>query len=435
MTDADSEDRESPARTAESVARRSYGKLVALLSARSRDLAAAEDALSEAFVAALTAWPRDGCPANPEAWLLTAARRKRIDAARRARREGPSLEEGVDASAETLLSAIGAEPHQPEIPDHRLGLMFACAHPAIDAAARAPLILQLVLGLTAETIASAFLVSPATMGQRLVRAKTKIHAAGIPLRVPESEELPGRLDTVLEAIYAAFTEGWSKPGRSAAANPDERQSALAEEAIFLGRLVVELLPREPEGLGLLALMLHADARRRARRTSDGEYVPLDEQDCSLWNWRAIEEAEGLIRRAGPLGRLGCYQLEAALQSAHVHRLATGASNWPDIVSLYDALGAITRSPVVAVNRLLAVAETEGAKAALERLEELAADPRLSSYQPYWAVRAELLSRVGDRGEAHRAYELAIGLEVDPVVRRFLLGRQADLQKRNEARQP
>lgn len=428
MRDMEGEDGESPARTAESVARWSYGKLVALLSARSRDLAAAEDALSEAFVAALTAWPRDGCPENPEAWLLTAARRKLIDAARRTRREGPSPAEGAEVAEEAMLPAIGAEPHEEEMPDHRLGLMFACAHPAIDAAVRAPLILQTVLGLTAETIASAFLVSPATMGQRLVRAKIKIQAAGIPLRVPEPEELPGRLDAVLEAIYAAFTEGWSEPGRSAAAAPERRPPALAEEAIFLARLVVELLPREPEGLGLLALMLHADARRRARRTADGEYVPLDEQDRSLWNWRAIEEAEGLIRRAGTLGRIGRYQLEAALQSAHVHRLATGVSNWPDIVALYDALGAITRSPVVAVNRLLAVAETEGANAALEELDKLAADPRLTGYQPYWAVRAELLSRVGELEEARRAYELAIGLEADPAVRRFLQRRQDDLPK-------
>src|SRR5271155_4124491 len=241
--------------TAEAVARRSYGKLVAFLSARTRDVAAAEDALSEAFASALAGWPRKGCPANPEAWLLTVARRKLIDMARR--QHSSDL---LDEDLEQIATVVGTTPVDWEIPDRRLGLMFACAHPAIDAGIRAPLILQVILGLDAAMIASAFLMSPAGMGKRLVRAKDKIKQAGIPFLIPEREELPVRLDTVLDAIYAAFTEGWTDPGGTDVVRRD-----LTEEVFFLARLVTELLPQEPEALGLLALMLHAEARRRARR--------------------------------------------------------------------------------------------------------------------------------------------------------------------------
>jgi predicted RNA polymerase sigma factor len=243
--------------TADRVARRSYGKLVAYLAARTQDVAAAEDALSDAFASALVDWPLKGCPSNPEAWLLTVARRKLIDGARRRR----TSEIGA-GQLQVLAEGLDAAAADPAIPDQRLALMFACAHPAIEPAIRAPLILQAVLGLNAATIASAFLMSPTAMGQRLVRAKTKIRQAGIPFRIPEREELAGRLDTVLDAIYAAFTEGWTDPGGADVARRD-----LAEEALFLGRLVTELLPEEPEALGLLALMLHAEARRRARRTA------------------------------------------------------------------------------------------------------------------------------------------------------------------------
>ena len=313
------------------------------------------------------------------------------------------LAEGLDAAAADA-----------EIPDRRLALMFACAHPAIEAGIRAPLMLQVVLGLDAKTIASAFLMSPAAMGKRLVRAKDKIRQAGIPFSIPEREELPGRLDAVLDAIYAAFAEGWTDPGGTDVARRD-----LTEEAFFLARLVAELLPEEPEALGLLALMLHAEARRRARRNADGEYVPLAEQDPALWDWQMIEEAEALLRRASALGSIGRYQLEAALQSAHVHRRRTGQANWAEVVQLYDALLALTGSPVVAINRALAIAELQGASTALEAMQEVAADARLAEYQPYWAARAELLARTGAHGEARRAYEIAIGLERDPAVRRFL----------------
>jgi predicted RNA polymerase sigma factor len=406
--------------TAEAVARRSYGKLVAFLAARTRDVASAEDALSEAFAAALADWPRNGCPANPEAWLMTVARRKIIDVFRGQSRAEIATEE-LQIMAERLEAAAGDAERLKQIPDQRLALMFACAHPAIDAGIRAPLILQVILGLDAKAIASAFLTSPAAMGKRLVRAKEKIRQAGIPFVIPEREELPGRLDTVLEAIYAAFAEGWTDPGGTDAARRD-----LTEEALFLARLVTELLPEEPEALGLLALVLHAEARRRERRSPDGEFVPLAEQDPELWNSQMIEEAEALLRRANGLGSVGRYQLEGALQSAHVYRCRTGQDNWIEVVQIYDALFALSRSPVVAINRALAIAETRGAEAGLNAMPDVAVDARLDEYQPYWAARAELLGKTGALDEAYRAYERAIGLERDPAVRRFLQRRQAAL---------
>src|SRR5713101_10117016 len=402
--------------TAEAVARRSYGKLVAFLAVRTRDVAAAEDALSEAFASALADWPLNGCPSNPEAWLLTVARRKTIDVVRR-RRTGEIAAEQLQVMAEGLDAAAT----DAEIPDRRLALMFVCAHPAIDVGIRAPLMLQVVLGLDAKTIASAFLMSPATMGKRLVRAKDEIRQADIPFSIPEREELSGRLDTVLDAIYAAFAEGWTD-----AAGTDVARRDLTEEALFLARLVAELLPKAPEALGLLALMLHAEARRRARRNGDSEYVPLANQDPALWDWQMIEEAEALILRASALGCIGRYQLEGALQSAHIYRCRTGNANWAEVVQLYDALLALADSPVVAINRALAIAELQGASAALDALPDIAADGRLAEYQPYWAARAELLVKTGEHGEARRAYEIAIGLERDPAVRHFLQQRQSTL---------
>jgi len=402
--------------TADAVARRSYGKLVAFLAARTRDVAAAEDALSEAFAAALADWPLKGCPDNPEGWLLTVARRKVIDMYRGRRRHEIAAEQ-----LHLLAEGLDAAATDSEIPDQRLALMFACGHPAIDAAVRAPLILQVVLGLDAKKIASAFLTSPAAMGKRLARAKDKIRQAGIPFSIPEREELPGRLDTVLDAIYAAFAEGWTDPGGTDVARRD-----LTEEAMFLARLVAELLPEEPEALGLLALMLHAEARRRARRNEDGEYVPLAEQDPALWDRQMIDEAETILRRAGGLDSIGRYQLEGALQSAHVHRSRTGHANWAEVLQLYDALFALVGSPVVAINRALAIAEVHVASAALAAMQEIAADGRLAEYQPYWAALAELLAKTGEHAEARHAYEIAIGLERDASVRRFLQQRQSSL---------
>lgn len=380
--------------TADAVARRSYGKLVAFLAGRTRDVAAAEDALSEAFASALASWPVSGCPTNPEAWLLSVARRKAIDASRR-RATGERL-------AVELQVLSGVPEELSDIPDQRLALLFACAHPALDSSVRAPLMLQAVLGLDAKAIAAAFLVTPAAMGKRLVRAKQKIREAGIPFRVPERAELPPRLEAVLDAVYAAFSE-------------DSR------EALYLARLVVELMPSEPEALGLLALLLHADARRLARRGPSGEYVPLSEQDTARWDWNAIREAEALILSAAAFRSPGRFQLEAALQSAHVHRRRTGEDNWADVVGLYDALLALAPSPVVALNRAVALAESEGPAAGLAALDAIAG---LSEYQPYWAARASLLSGIGAADAAREAYARAIALESDPAVRAFLQRRSA-----------
>lgn len=326
------------------VARESYGKLVAFLAAPGRDVPGAEDALSEAFAAALANWPSHGVPANPEGWLAVAARRRMIDAARR-RRGAASASEALVLIGEELANAAEAET---PIPDRRLALMFACAHPAIDEAIRAPLMLQAILGLDAAAIASAFLVSPAAMGQRLARAKAKIRLAGVPFRAPEPEEWPERLGAVLDAIYAAFAQGWAE-----AFADDPRGRDLAEEAIWLGRVVVALAPREPEALGLLALMLYADARRPARRDNSGRYVPLTEQDTTRWNGVVIDEAERLLRKAVAMRSPGRFQLEAAIQSAHASRRRTGATDWPAVAGLYDALFALTGSRVVAVNRAVA----------------------------------------------------------------------------------
>jgi RNA polymerase sigma-70 factor (ECF subfamily) len=396
-------------RVAEAAARRSYGKLIAFLAARTRDVAGAEDALSEAFAAALTDWPVHGVPRNPDAWLLTVARRKMIDAARRRR-----LGEDAAGYMHWLAELEADENDETPLPDERLGLMFACAHPAIERSVRAPLILQAVLGFDAATIASAFLTAPGTMGQRLVRAKSKIRNANIRLAVPEQAMLGERLDTVLEAIYAVYSEGWADPEGS-----DARRRNLADEAIWLGRLVASLLPGDAEALGLLSLMLHTHARRAARRGADGAYVALSEQDAGLWDVTMIEEAEDLLSRASQGGPLGRYQLEAAVQSAHAVRRRTGRSDWTAIVQLYDALCLMTGSPVAMLNRAVAVAETQGATAGLAALDALAGDARLSEYQPYWAARAELLARNGMKDASAKAYRHAMGLERDPAVRRFL----------------
>jgi RNA polymerase sigma-70 factor (ECF subfamily) len=409
-----------PGRIAEAVARASYGRLLAVIAARTGDVAGAEDALSEAFAAALAGWPKGGVPDNPQAWLLTVARRKLIDAVRRNRI-------GQDAGTHLrLLAEDIADTPATEIPDERLALMFVCAHRAIDESIRAPLMLQTVLGLDAATIASAFLTAPATMGQRLARAKARIRLAGIAFRLPERAELPGRLQPVLDAIYTAFSSGWTDP-----AGTEFRRRGLAQEAVWLCRLVVSLLPDDPEALGLLALMLYAEARRHARRTTGGEYVPLAEQDVAAWDAGLIDQAEALLRRASALGVVGRFQLEAAVQSAHVVRRRTGRSDWSAIVRLYDALEALTGSPVVAINRAVAMAEAGGAKAGgakagLAQLDTLADDPRATAYQPYWAARAGLLARTGAVIEAADAYQRAIGMEADPAVRRFLQQRRLAL---------
>jgi RNA polymerase sigma-70 factor, ECF subfamily len=352
------------------------------------------------------------------------ARRKLVDTARRRRTSEDAAGE-LRLMAEELEAAAALDT---QIPDDRLSLMFACAHPAIDAGIRAPLILQTILGFDAATIASAFLIAPAAMGQRLVRAKSRIRQAGIPFHVPERAELAERLDAVLEAIYAIYAEGWSDP-----AGTQARSRGLAGEAIWLGRLVASLMPQEPEALGLLALMLHAEARRDARRDAQGEFVPLDEQDAARWDARLIDEAEALLFAASRMGRVGRFQLEAAVQSAHAARRLGGWTDWAAIVQLYDALLALTGSVVVAINRAVALAAhlggPRGAAEGLAALDALEGDARLAEHQPYRAARAALLARTGRTRAAAEAYQRAIGLESDPAVRRFL---QAELSR---ARRP
>ncbi len=405
-----------PARAAERVARESYGRLVAFLAARTRDVAAAEDALGEAFAAALRTWPLDGLPENPDAWLLTAARRRQTDALRR-RQTRAAGEEHADLVAGEA-EALGEE--REVIPDRRLALMFACAHPAIERGVRTPLILQTILGLTAEDIAAAFLLPPRTMGQRLVRAKQRIRDAGIPFCVPDAEELPERLSAVLDAIYAAYTRGWNEVENDA-------RVELADEAIWLGRVVVSLLPDESEAKGMLALMLYTAARRAARSDATGAYVPLEAQDTRLWDSSLIAAAETHLHEASASGPSGRFQLEGAIQSAHVARRLTGISNWSAVVALYDRLLALTGSPVVVLNRAVARGELHGPRAALAEVTALESDPRMLSYQPYWAAKGHLLSRAGDAAGAVEALTVAVGLTTDHAVKRYLSRRLASLQ--------
>jgi len=399
-------------RTIERVARESYGRLVAYLSSNTRDVASAEDALSNALVAALTTWPRDGVPQNPEAWLLTAARHSFIDHVRHrqvAEASEPTLLLLREQSQEMTLS--------PEFPDERLKLLFVCAHPAIDPAMHTPLMLQTVLGMDAVRIAHAFLISPTTMGQRLVRAKTKIRESGIQFEVPLERELPQRLEAVLEAIYAAFGIGWDDM-----AGVDQRGRDLAEEAVWLGRVLLQLMPGEAEVRGLLALMLHCEARRSARRGPAGRYVPLLEQDSQQWSLPLIKEAESHLAEASSRGRAGRFQLEAAIQSVHAERARSGRTEWAAIMLFYEQIVRISPTLGTWTGYAAAVGEANGPDAGLAVLDGI--DPHdVPAFQPYWAVRAHLLQRLGKTSEAAHAFDRAIGLAEDPAVRQFLLQRR------------
>jgi len=403
-------------REAERVARASYGRLLALLAAGTGDLAAAEDALADAFRIALETWPRRGLPDNPAAWLLVVARRRREQ---QRRRMATRLRAADDLQ---MFAALGEwEPDQDSrLPDRRLELLFACAHPAIHPTARTPLMLQTVLGLDAASIAAAFLVAPAAMGQRLVRAKAKIKAAGIPFRIPDPPELPARLDAVLDAIYASYGTGWDALGSATG-------DGLAQEALWLARLTADLLPGEPEAGGLLSLLLHCEARRAARRSPDGAFVPLSEQDMERWDRTMIAEAEGRLETAGRLGRVGRFQLEAALQSVHAQRLMTGRTDWHALATLYEALARSSPTVGVLVGQAAVAGEVEGPPAGLRLLDALPVE-RCAAYQPFWAVRADLLRRAGRTSDAAEAYRRATGLSADESVRRFLLERLHSLEQ-------
>ncbi len=391
----------------ERVARESYGRLLAFLTVQTSDWAAAEDALSEAFRCAMATWPVQGMPEKPEAWLLVVARRRLSDY----RRQNARF---VDMDVGGLDHEINDAPRG-AIPDERLCMLFLCAHPAIEASVHAPLMLQAVFGMSAERIACAFLVRPATMGQRLSRAKAKMKQAKIRFEVPEGNALRSRLSAVMEAVYAAYGSGWD-----ALEGSEAHQHGLAEEAIFLGRLLAELLPNEAEAHGLTALMLYCESRKAARRSPEGRYIPLAEQDVALWSKDLIREAEHHLARAAAMATPGRFQLEAAIQSAHTFRLATGFGDWSVIAELYQGLVRYCPSIGVRVSHIAAVSEAYSAERGLELLSSLPAE-QVAAYQPYWALAAHLQARSG-RPEAKDSYCRTAGLSEDESVRRFLLAR-------------
>lgn len=407
-------------RATERVARQSYGKLIAFLAARSHDVPAAEDALSEAIAAALRSWPDRGVPDSPEAWLLVAARRNLLRGVRHETVKAAGRAE-IAMALEEAEERMNAD--HPAFPDERLKLLFACTHPAIDASIHAALMLQTVLAIDAATIAKAFILSPEAMSQRLVRAKIKIRDARIPFTVPEQPLLPDRLAGVLAAIYAAYGLGWEGLG------DNEKQGSLAEEAIWLGRALNATLPREPEAMGLLSLMLYSQSRHRARRNANGDYIPLDEQDTALWNAAMIAEADDLLRQAGAFARFGPFQCLAAIQAVHAERQRFGTTDWRALAKLYEALLMMKPTTGARIGHAAVIARVRGAAAGLELLNRMA-ERDIVNYQPYWAVRAHLLSETGEVEHAMSAYRTAIGLSSSEAVRRFLLQRLDSISPRN-----
>ena len=396
---------------AERSARESYGRLLAILSSRTHDIAASEDALADAFARALERWPADGVPDQPDAWLLSVARHRRLDAWRHTRVQDAATQTLLLLAGEMDVGAAGGA----AVPDERLRLLFVCAHPAIDAPARAPLMLQAVLGLDVARMAGAFLTSPSTLGQRLVRAKARIRAAGIPFEYPQARDLPQRLQDVLDGIYAAYGTGWDDVDGA-----DALPRGLTAEAIALGRSRCALMPNDPAPLGLLALMLFCESRAAARRNEAGAYVPLDQQDMARWDPDLLAQAELCLRQASRMKVLGAYQLEAAIQSAHCER-RVGAPVPPEaMVALYEGLLALRPSIGAQVSRACALAKARGPDLGLQALDAIPAH-EVASYQPFWAARAHLLAAGGARAAARQAFDRAIGLSASAAVRAYLNG--------------
>ncbi|MFG3639705.1 RNA polymerase sigma factor [Micromonospora sp. NPDC047762] len=397
----------------EAVFREERGRLLASLVRRFGDLDLAEEVTSEAIEAALTHWPTEGVPSRPGAWLLTTARRRAVDRLRRDRVLATRLAV-LQAEAERADPAPPADADR-DLPDDRLALFFTCAHPALAAQDRGALTLRFLAGLTTTEVARAFLVPPATMAQRLVRAKRKIRDARIPFRVPGPDELPGRLPTVLQAVYSVFTEGYA-----ASSGPDLQRIDLAEEAIRLGRILRRLLPAEREVAGLLGLMLLVHARRDARTGPDGTMILLDDQDRGRWDGQMIEEGRGLVVVALTGRAPGPYGVQAAIAALHDEAADVASTDWPQVVALYDVLLGLVPSPIVALNRAAAVAMRDGPAAGLALLDELADEPRLRGYHPYPAARADLLRRLGRYDEAAAAYRSALTLVGTEPERAYLL---------------
>ena len=406
-------------------ARDSYGRLLASLAYQWRDIAAAEDALAEAFASALTHWPRTGVPRSPEAWLTTAAKRNLLQAARHQR---VVLDPAVTILLEQDEASTDDADRITAIPDERLRLLLVCAHPEIDADVRTPLMLQVVLGLDARQIASALLLKPATLAQRLVRAKARIRDSGLRFELPQAEDLADRCHAVLDAIYGAYTLGW----HHTALDSPSTQTELASEALFLAELCAKLLPAESparaEALGLLALLRFCEARREAGLSPTGEFIPLDQQDTTAWRAELITQADAALMQAFSLGLggnsvgvcAGPYQLEAAIQSAHCERWRGQKVPWADITRLYEQLLTLAPTTGAQLGHAVAVAESQGARAGLDLLKSLSADALLN-YQPYWVTRGYLLALNGEREETRRAYDHAIGLTENPAIRRYLMG--------------
>ncbi len=413
--------------TVDAVYRTESRRVLATLIRLLGDFNLAEDALHDAFTAAVERWPRDGVPANPRAWLVSTGRFKAIDGMRRRARFDASLAELAERLDADTSDAVGRDGEGVE--DDRLRLIFTCCHPALPPDARVALTLREVCGLTTEEIARAFLTGPPTVAQRIVRAKAKIRDARIPYQVPSRDDLPDRLDTVLHVVYLVFNEGYSASSGASLTRPD-----LSDEAIRLGRLLVELLP-EPEVVGLLALMLLHESRRVARTSPGGELVLLDEQDRSLWNRAQIAEGSALVERALLSRRFGPYTLQAAIAAVHAEALNAAATDWPQIVGLYDVLARADRSPVVELNRAVAVAMRDGPLAGLALIDAILARGDLGDYHFAHSARADLCRRLGRTAEAGASYERALSLTRQEPERRFLERRLSELPQNTQEGQP